>query len=314
VNAEREDGLQRTVFHALVMHHVGAVAKPRAISRSTHPMMVELDYGNELASRVRALHAHYAPVVAALPHMQARIARVQSRDRADADVQLYAKELLEQIRKSVRGTLNEAEMEMLARFYGQRVSQRQRTELAKQLRNGLGIDIPIDDSNTPEILRSFSEENAAAITTIPENAHQEIVNLTLRAFRQGWGQDKLASEIADQFDVSEGRARFLARDQVGKLNGQLTSQRHQNLGIDSYYWRTMRDIHVRPKHRRREGKLFSYEDRPPEGGLPGEDYGCRCAAEPNLANVLATIEQQRRFPGRFSAPLAGTLTGRGRRR
>lgn len=48
----------------------------------------------------------------------------------------------------------------------------------------------------------------------------------------------------------------------------------------SYYiWRTQRDGRVRPSHRENEGKIFAWDDPPPTGH-PGEDYGCRCWAEP----------------------------------
>ena len=45
-----------------------------------------------------------------------------------------------------------------------------------------------------------------------------------------------------------------------------------------YIWRTRKDLDVRPKHWDREGVEFDW-DNPPEGGHPGEDYGCRCWAE-----------------------------------
>lgn len=45
-----------------------------------------------------------------------------------------------------------------------------------------------------------------------------------------------------------------------------------------YTWRTRKDSKVRSKHWEREGDEFDW-DNPPEGGHPGEDYGCRCWAE-----------------------------------
>ncbi|MET0155760.1 MAG: phage minor head protein [Rickettsiales bacterium] len=46
-----------------------------------------------------------------------------------------------------------------------------------------------------------------------------------------------------------------------------------------YIWRTSGDDKVRPSHAANEGKIFAGED-PPETGHPGEDYNCRCIAEP----------------------------------
>lgn len=46
-----------------------------------------------------------------------------------------------------------------------------------------------------------------------------------------------------------------------------------------YVWRTKEDEKVRRSHRENNGKVFAW-DSPPETGHPGEDYGCRCIAEP----------------------------------
>ncbi len=47
-----------------------------------------------------------------------------------------------------------------------------------------------------------------------------------------------------------------------------------------YIWRTSGDGKVRSRHAKFDGQIFSW-DNPPEGGYhPGEDYNCRCWAEP----------------------------------
>lgn len=46
-----------------------------------------------------------------------------------------------------------------------------------------------------------------------------------------------------------------------------------------YIWRTVGDDRVRSSHEERGGEIFAW-DEPPEGGHPGEDYNCRCTAEP----------------------------------
>lgn len=46
-----------------------------------------------------------------------------------------------------------------------------------------------------------------------------------------------------------------------------------------YVWRTRGDGRVRASHAANNGRVFSW-DYPPATGHPGEDYGCRCVAEP----------------------------------
>ena len=63
-----------------------------------------------------------------------------------------------------------------------------------------------------------------------------------------------------------------------KLSSILTDEMNEN-PEDYYIWRTEKDDRVRGKHAEREGKIFNWHI-PPEGGHPGEDYNCRCWAEP----------------------------------
>ena len=63
-----------------------------------------------------------------------------------------------------------------------------------------------------------------------------------------------------------------------RLKGVLSDDMQQN-PEDYYIWRTKGDDKVRGKHAEREGKIFN-KHIPPECGNPGEDYNCRCWAEP----------------------------------
>ncbi|MGM0583820.1 MAG: minor capsid protein [Pseudomonadota bacterium] len=56
-----------------------------------------------------------------------------------------------------------------------------------------------------------------------------------------------------------------------------------------YIWRTRGDDKVRPSHAANNGRVFAWND-PPETGHPGEDYGCRCTAEPYMPSVNEHIE------------------------
>jgi SPP1 gp7 family putative phage head morphogenesis protein len=46
-----------------------------------------------------------------------------------------------------------------------------------------------------------------------------------------------------------------------------------------YVWRTVGDERVRLSHAANDGRMFAW-DEPPATGHPGEDFGCRCRAEP----------------------------------
>ena len=57
-------------------------------------------------------------------------------------------------------------------------------------------------------------------------------------------------------------------------------------GSTHYIWRTQDDSRVRPAHAANDDKIFAWNNRP-ETGHPGEDYGCRCWAEPVGASEYA---------------------------
>ena len=56
-----------------------------------------------------------------------------------------------------------------------------------------------------------------------------------------------------------------------------------------YIWRTRGDGKVRDSHAANNGKIFAW-DNPPSTGHPGEDYGCRCIAEPYTPEFPENIQ------------------------
>lgn len=64
-----------------------------------------------------------------------------------------------------------------------------------------------------------------------------------------------------------------------KQSGQLSNEEQQEAGYTHYIWHTQRDDRVRGTHAINSGKMFAW-NAPPPTGHPGEDYNCRCWAEP----------------------------------
>ena len=91
-------------------------------------------------------------------------------------------------------------------------------------------------------------------------------------------QKYITKALAQALGRSQRKARIIARDQTHKLNSLLTRLRNEQLGVDAYIWRTMRDDRVRKAHADREGKVFRWQDPPPDGH-PGYPINCRCHSE-----------------------------------
>lgn len=196
------------------------------------------------------------------------------------------------------------------------------TQLGARARAGqLRADPFAREPELVPVLREATRENVALIKTIPTRFFDRIEETVRDGVRRGLRHEEIAAQLErDVFSGEEGselaiarnRAAFIARDQVGKVTAQVGEHRQRALGLTRYRWVTARDERVRgnpagrypdarPSHFARDGKVFSWDDAP-EGGHPGEDYNCRCIAEPILDDIDDLGEER---PGTFAFdPLA----------
>lgn len=91
--------------------------------------------------------------------------------------------------------------------------------------------------------------------------------------------DYTSQDHADFLKVKNIHARVFVKARAE--NGE-TAEHHTTT---HYIWRTQHDDKVRPSHAQNDGLVFSWENPPPTGH-PGEDFGCRCRAEPYKENSL----------------------------
>ena len=118
-----------------------------------------------------------------------------------------------------------------------------------------------------------------------EDAIKRVSTWAAETVRAGGRAEEMRASLQKQFGISRRRADLIARDQVGKLNADITQARQQALGVTEYRWRGVMDSRERPEHVAREGKVFKWS-RPPEDGHPGQPIRCRCNAEPVLTGLL----------------------------
>jgi SPP1 gp7 family putative phage head morphogenesis protein len=122
----------------------------------------------------------------------------------------------------------------------------------------------------------FVRQNAALIKDIGEQAARNIEREVIDAVAKGTSTKKLAKLIKEQQEMATNRAKLIARDQIGKLNGQLNKTRQKAAGFEKYQWQTMQDKRVRPTHQDLNGSIRTWG----EGIEPGEEVQCRCSAIP----------------------------------
>jgi SPP1 gp7 family putative phage head morphogenesis protein len=154
-----------------------------------------------------------------------------------------------------------------------------RREWKRVIREAYGVDVTRGEPRLPELFSAWENQNLALIKSLPEGVVDQLRGRMTDALVRGTSLRDLRRIIIERTDASVSRATLIARDQIGKLNGQLAQYRQSNAGVKEYVWRTMADERVRPTHRSFNGKTYSWKRGSPEGH-PGEPIQCRCVADP----------------------------------
>lgn len=160
-------------------------------------------------------------------------------------------------------------------------------QLAEQIKRMSGIDISglMKAGALTDAVNTAIAANVSLIESIPQQYHQRLEAIILAGFQDGKGYKWIEDEIKALGQSTDARARLIARDQMGKLNGRFNELRQQSLGITHYYWSTSNDERVRDRHRRRDGDRIAW-DNPPPDGHPGQPIRCRCTPIPDLDDLL----------------------------
>jgi SPP1 gp7 family putative phage head morphogenesis protein len=170
------------------------------------------------------------------------------------------------------------------------VDNRLRSELVKSVSIDISPILKHNNQLTPEIQRAV-RENVDLITTIPEQYFGKLQDKIIDAISNGQRHEALKNIIYQVGEITDRRARIIARDQVSKMNSSFNRIRQTSLGITTYKWSTSNDERVRPDHAEKEGLIFKWDDPPSDTGNPGEDIMCRCVAIPvfNLDEMEAEV-------------------------
>lgn len=134
-------------------------------------------------------------------------------------------------------------------------------------------------------VQELVSEGADLITSLPWQAAERVTKLSLEAAVDGARYDELQREIMRSGEVTESRARLIARTEVGRAASSITQARAERIGSKGYIWRTARDSDVRPSHRAMQGQFVAWDDPPTLDGLTGHAGAlpnCRCYSEPVL--------------------------------
>jgi len=197
--------------------------------------------------------------------------------------------VMQRIADDMRDPTNQIIKEMVR--IGPQTNQYNKAEWTRLVRSQYGVNPTKEDPEKYNaLLANWARNNALLIKDIPDKTSRQIAEQVNQALIEGTNladtQKEIFNIMSDRTDVQDSRAKLIARDQVAKLNGQLTMERQVDMGVDSYIWRTVGDERVRETHADNEDQTFTWDNPPAETGHPGDDYQCRCWAEPILPEFL----------------------------
>ena len=182
-------------------------------------------------------------------------------------------------------------------------------EFARILEKGIHVNLPTTAEWWDDMKASWMEDNYTLITSNAKKYVSQINTLTEQAIVNGMSPGKLKKEIMKATEgLSDKHCKLLARDQMGKLNGQISQGQMEEVGLDLYVWSTAYDDRVRDSHALMEGLLCRWDDASvcsydngktwvsrPGGAVdlhPGQDIQCRCVPLVFYPELVAEIEDK----------------------
>lgn len=170
----------------------------------------------------------------------------------------------------------------------------------------LGVEVFNENSTKLNAyLEAATLQNVSLIKSIPERYLENVSNAILTGMRVGVRPEKIAEQLRENMGVASRRARFIARDQSAKINGEVMKQRQIDAGFEFFKWVDSHDSRVRHRHREIAnadvgyGKgIYRWDDLPlsdkGEPIQPGQDYNCRCISRAVRTSVVMKNKQNRK--------------------
>lgn len=196
-------------------------------------------------------------------------------------------------------------------------NDRQNQKHFKQL---LGTTWTVPEPWLDEVINTWALTNFDLIRSLTVEGIAKVNFIVSQGIQFGETYSEIMAKIRkSNKNITQARSRLLARDQVGKLNGQLTKRRMQEAGVLLYIWATVKDERVRgnpngkypgaiPSHFIMDGKLCRWDDnnvysldngktwipRPLKAprAVPGQEIQCRCTGLGYFNDIINEIDNE----------------------
>jgi uncharacterized protein with gpF-like domain len=246
------------------------------------------------------------------------------------DLKIFIEELEDKLQEIYKNQGNE--IRTLITDIGFDVSEFNQTQWKKFTKTLIGVEFVMTEPWEIEVIRAWAEDNFVLIKSLTQEYIKKVnvlvSNTVLKGgTSQGLMKQSLFKEIEQNVfrdlkkmnkNMAEYRTRLIARDQVGKLNGQLVQRRMNDAGMDKYIWLTMGDEKVRgnpggryrnaiPSHYIMSGKICRWDNpnvysedqgktwKKRTGKMPkahpGQEIRCRCSALPFIDDIIKEVDK-----------------------
>lgn len=270
-------------------------AAPKRLPPQALPVSLERNYAKYLSALVTEIYKTYFD---ALRSLKGQMPGDQDRLDALLRPRAFVTDAPSDLPPGFRAKLDAAarkigkrlDRKRLAKFldnHAARTDDWSNKEFAKQARAAVGVDILTDNPKLQKQVEGFTKKNVKLITKVGRDTKKRVEAIVVDSIAKGRSYEALSERLQDDMGIGQRRAVLIARDQTGKLYGQINAERQRELGITRFTWRTSNDNRVREEHAELEGETFEYAN-PPSEGLPGEAIQCRCYAEP-VFDMLADL-------------------------
>lgn len=275
--------LRQTAQRVAMARRFGPGVVRRAVPAPRPPTLVESDYAHRLVGVVDQLRE-------VVRHELSTWAWMHRADDHQEHQGAEGRRRMKRVRAVVDHDIAEKQLEVVAADFGGRVAAQQRGELARQAEAALGTDVVVTDGAVPDLIAGFVHENVSLIKRLQGDVLGHVEAIITRAAAAGERAESMQRQIEDRFGIAERHARLISHDQVQKLTSRVTQARNAELGIGSYIWIHVPNLHPRPHHEARHGKVFRY-DAPPADGHAGWAIMCHCLQQANFDDIYAELDR-----------------------
>lgn len=219
---------------------------------------------------------------------------------------------MDEILDSINVIFSDSVIERLTTRYVNEINIVSKKGLESEIMDVVGVSEPdttiraidvVADEVVSGIIETTIRETSQLIKSIPEEFISRTSEIIIEGLEYGRSVADIAEGIVGVTDITDSRARFIARDQLANGYGFLNKERNVKLGLDRFEWITSRDgDRVRPSHRKLDGKVFNWSegvqnyggytfDKEVIGLIPGQDYNCRCTSRTVESDLLALYDE-----------------------